>query len=227
MRKPWNVRTNAISVVVVLCAARIASADPIAFDPTNVITSGRYLADPSGDVFNLVGPAIEIHQSAGFITPKGPATCEACMAGDVVNLSFRHPPFDSAGFTQYVELGSGNGRIGDQTYPFLSFSGSLKFNATPFVFPDIDDPFVILDTPFTFRGWVRAGTNPGPFTGGTEFRIRGVGTARTGFIKDGDAYRPSGTVSYDFEPVPEPTSMILLSTGLSALGAARWRQRRR
>jgi hypothetical protein len=229
MRKPWKVWMSAISVVVLLCASRVAGADPISVvDPANVITSGRYIADPGGDVFNLIGPVIEIHQNAGFVTPKDfAATCDACMAGDIVNVSFRHPPLDSNGFTQFVELGSGDGRIGGQTYPFLSFSGSLKFNATPFTFPDIDDPAVVIQTPFTFRGWVRAGTTPGPYQGGSEFRLRGVGTARAGFVKDGDVYRPSGTIAYDFEPtpVPEPATMLLLSTGLSALGAAGWRRR--
>jgi hypothetical protein len=73
---------------------------------------------------------------------------------------------------------------------------------------------------------VRAGTQPGPFTGGTEFRISGVGTASARFVRDGGAYRPDGTVTYDFQPVPEPATMLLISTGLSAIGAARWRRRR-
>jgi hypothetical protein len=228
MRKAWKVWMSSVSVVALMCVSQVAGADPIsAFDPTNVITSGSYIADPAGDVFNLMGPVIDMHQNAGFITPKDfAATCDACMAGDIVNLSFRHPPLDPAGFTQFVELGSGSGRISDQTYPALTFSGSLKFSATPFAFPDTDDPFVLLDTPFTFRGWVRAGTSPSPFTGGSEFRIRGAGVAIARFVRDGNAYRPDGRVTYDFQPVPEPTSMLLLSTGLSALGAAGWRRRR-
>jgi hypothetical protein len=230
MRKTWKVWMSAIATVALLCASWDAGADPIsAFDPANQITGGRYIADPAGDIFNLLGPVIEMHQNAGFLTPKDfPATCDACMFGDVVNLSFRHPPLDSAGFTRFVDLGSGDGRIGDQTYPALTFSGSLKFNATPLTFPDIDDPFVVIATPFTFRGWVRASATPGPFQGGTEFRLRGVGTARTGFIKDGDAYRPSGTVAYDFEPaaVPEPSSVLLLATGLASVRAAVWRRKR-
>ncbi len=234
MPNTWKAGTSAIAVVGLLCVSRAGSAEPIPFDPANVITSGSYVVNPAGDRFNLRGPVIDIHQNAGFINLKDfAATCNPCTAGDTVNLSFRNPPLDSAGFTQGVELGSGNGRIGDQTYPALTFSGSLKFNATPFLFAATDDPFVDLDTPFTFRGWVRAATTPGPYMGGSEFRLRGSGLARARFVRDGNAYRPDGRVTFDFQPasetapVPEPASMLLLSTGLSALGAARWRRRTR
>jgi hypothetical protein len=60
-----------------------------------------------------------------------------------VNLSFRNPPLDAAGFTQFVQLGTGRGTIGDETFPFLSFSGSLKFNGRRTIDPresGVDDP---------------------------------------------------------------------------------------
>ena len=66
-----------ISVVTLLCVSRVAGAEPIPFDPSN--KSGSYVAGPAGDVFNLTGPVIDIHQNAGFITVKDFAvTCSPC-----------------------------------------------------------------------------------------------------------------------------------------------------
>ena len=104
-------------------------------------------------------------------------------------------------------------------FPFASFSGSLKFNAVPVLFPDTTAEVVQIETPFAFRGWFRTSRQPGPYLGGLETRLQGRGTASTSFVRDGDVFRPSGNTTFEFQSVtPEPSSVVLLCTGLAALG---------
>jgi len=149
-------------------------------DLAALVSSGQYAVRSGVDTFRLIGEIGELVQDSGASPPKVFAsTCSPCTAGDVVDLTFRNPPLDAAGFTLFVELGTGHAAIGDETFPFASFSGSLKFSAEPVIFPDTSAAMVQIETPFSFRGWFRTGSQPGPFTGGLEFRLRGDGTAST------------------------------------------------
>jgi len=230
-------RKLVVTAVVALAAISVGQtvrADPI--DLSALVTSGQYAVKSGVDTFRLIGEIGELVQDSGASPPKVFAsTCTACQAGDVVDLTFRNPPFDAAGFTLFVELGTGHATIGDETLPFASFSGSLKFSAEPVAFPDTTAAMVQIETPFSFRGWFRTASQPGPYTGGLEFRLRGGGTASTSFLRDGDVFRPSGDTTFQFgnvtaEPsgiTPEPSSMLLLGTGLAAFGRSAFRRVRR
>jgi hypothetical protein len=220
MRKAW---TAVIAGVLLISAPTIARADPLR------ITGGGYFADFEGDFFQFLAPGFDATTtSVGVFPPKifrgGDRLCLPCRPGDPVDLSFR-----TAG---RVSLGTGHITSLSNRFDNVTFSGSFNFNVAPLPFASDGGPFVLFEAPFTFSGFLSAQFPGNVGTGEIFARLSGTGIASTTFVigNEKDVYLPELLrISYLFNtetaPIPEPSTFLLLGTGVAALGRARWRRR--
>jgi hypothetical protein len=199
----------------------VLGAAPATGDPLRV-TSGNFTIDIEGDMFSLMGSGFALQTTELLITsPKIFAPhCSQCSPGELVDWSF-HTDGEQL-------LGSGQASIGLVNATNVAFVGALSFQAVPTPFPAAGgDQNVVFSAPFAFTGLIRG------FQGGQQLFVqqfvgRGVvsvdyepGAAPGLFTEDDD------TIPYEFSatPVPEPGSVLLLSSAL-ALVIARGRRAR-
>lgn len=225
-----RIRLRSVAIVVALLCSSVAAADPVRFadtsaDPVREVTSGEYQVTSgedgfwslSGDGFSFVGTGL------GSSLPFW--TCGFCLPGTPVGLDAALLPGDFSD--------SGAADLDGSHYEQVYWTGRLDFDSE-YVTAGAD---VRASAPFHFSGTLSAfldETRTGTPLFSTE--LTGAGTVHIRFFRElvSDPSAPGGpwaevfSVRYEFEdqtPIPEPTTMVLLGSGLAGLVASCRRRR--
>jgi len=195
-----------------------ASGDPIRILGGSVTLVGQFTPDNS----------VDIHGTQGFtgkFIPGGVGgqwVCQPCG-----------PPGTSISLDAYLDTVDGAGTIefGGTTYRVGSIGGSpgtAVLTLRPLGGPVILPPFApraTLSAPFelgTSQLFLEVG-EPGP----AVFSLTGRGTATLEVVANpfAEPLWELASLRYDFAPVPEPATLLLVGTGMVTLAARRYRQR--
>jgi hypothetical protein len=210
-------KTVCISLLLVAFTPSVASADPIE------ITSGFYTVlrfQGGGSHFNLVGTNFVVTGGGAGPGSSGPASCIPCVPGEIIPMN------------TIVGLERGGSAIVDgRFFRDLIFTGQLEISGDPLVLPNSMSN-VVLIAPFTASGFIAGCLLSDQFCETPVFttELTGSGVARielTFFLDaQGRPFFQFARATYVFGPIPEPTSILLLTSGLAAIGAAKLKRRR-
>ena len=196
------------TVLVLLTGPATSAADPIAVQ----VTAGSLNMSGIGGALSLVGDHdFTFLGGVGVVGGVfGPSiTCLPCLPGDVISLQAHWDgndlggtaTFEGATYTQVGSLAPGHA-IGSVT-----FTGSA-------VAPPMEGLTATVIAPFLFQG--RFSFPPSATTAAATAALTGSGTAtivlgRQNLDVAVWSYR---SAAYEFEPIPEPGTLILVSTAL-------------
>jgi len=212
-------KTLPLTLAFFLALTTLASADSV---NSIAITGTAYdgFASSSGD-FIIHGSGLSLYQSS----PGGPSFIGICDLGSLCNFTFSSGSLGS--FCDYCSLYS-SGTFGNAVAEW--FTGGLTFSTPPVVWNGQS----VMNLPLTISGQIIGfellncsggfGCTLGPQV--FDLKIAGKGTGEFQMVQTGLILGVSASYTGTVTPVstvPEPIPLLLMSSGIAAIGLAKKR----